>query len=383
LPVTSFSILNSQFSIAIDGRLMVYRKAGIAQYTRRLVQALSSWSGSIHDSRFTFHVLLDRRDTDTAWLPSNVRVLRTVTPAHHRYERFTLPLELISLDSPFSILHSPDFITCRGRFKKVITIHDLYFMEHPEVMSADGARYYSRARWSAQTADRIIAVSNFTRDEILRLMPEISTHKIAVVHEAPDELKTPNAEWRKVLSRFSILDSQFALFVGTFEPRKNLVTLLRALARLPNDVHLVVVGESGWGEAEPGRIVQTLGVGERVHLAGRVSDDDLDALYRGARLLAMPSLSEGFGLPVLEAMARGAPVVCSDAGALPEIAGDAALYHEPLDDAALAQAMTVLWTNGALRDEYSRRGRQRTHRFSWQRAAQATLAVYRTVMGHS
>lgn len=386
--MTLFSIPGgSQFSILIDCRLMYFRKAGVSYYTRRLVRAMADTGNSSAPMPLcSLAVLLDRRDNDTEWIPANVKIIRAVTPAHHRYEQITLPTELGFLNSQrFSILHSPDFITCRGRFRKVITIHDLYFMDHPQVMSADGARYYSRLRWSAETADRIIAVSHFTRADILRMMPEVDPSKIVVVHEAADQSKVENEELRiekiALHSSFSILHSPFILFVGTLEPRKNLSTLLRALARLPDDVRLIVVGAVGWRDEEPGHVARELGVSDRVTLAGRVSDQELDALYHNARLLAMPSLSEGFGLPVLEAMSRGTPVVCSNAGSLPEIAADAALMHSPTDDAELARHIQALWTDDALHAEYSRRGLVRARQFSWGRAATETLDVYRSVSG--
>lgn len=353
--------MTSDLRVAVDCRLMFYRRAGIAHYTRRLIQALAALdASSMHLS-----ALLDRRDADVAWVPSNVALVRTLTPAHHKLEATTLPIELARLQ--IDVLHSPDFITCAGRFRKVITIHDLYFMEHPEAMGADGARYYGRVGWSAAQADRIIAVSDFTRRDIARLLPP-AADRTTVIHEAPDD----------ALSAESRSDnSAFILFVGTLEPRKNVSALLRALARLPEDLSLVVAGADGWGEAEPGRLAAELGVRERVSLAGRVSDAELDALYRGARAFAMPSLSEGFGLPVLEAMARGTPVVCADAGALPEVAGDAALLHAPSDDAALAAHVLALWRDDALRAEYSRRGLARAAQFSWRAAAEQTARVYR------
>jgi len=356
---------------------MYYRKAGVSYYTRRLVGALAA----LRNANFRLRILLDRRDGDLGWVPGNVGIVRAITPAHHRYEHLALPVELLSLGvlrSPRSVLHSPDFITCHGRFRKVITIHDLYFMEHPEVMSADGKRYYDRIRWSASTADRIITVSHFTRGDILRLMPEIAPEKVVVVHEAADQKQTGESErGRGVLSRLPIVNRRFILFVGTLEPRKNLSTLLRALARLPDDVCLVVVGALGWRDEAPGDVARELGVADRVAFAGWVSDDDLDVLYRQARLLVMPSLSEGFGLPVLEAMSRGTPVVCSGAGSLPEIVADAALLHAPMDDAELAQHIQALWTDDLLHAEYARRGLARAEQFSWARAARETLEVYR------
>jgi glycosyltransferase involved in cell wall biosynthesis len=352
---------------------MYYRRAGISNYTRRLVQAMAA----IGDQRLAIGVLVDRRDTDTAWVPASCKIMRTITPAHHKYEHITLPLELAipNPQSPITVLHFPDFIACRGRFKKVITIHDLYFMEHPEAMSADGAQYYGRIRQSAKRADRIIAVSHFTRSEILRLMPEIPSSKITVIHEAADPSQISNLK--------SPISGPFALFVGTFEPRKNLSTLLQALAHTPGDFRLVIAGESGWvANSEPMRIAQELGVSDKVHLAGRVSDEELDGLYRQARFVLVPSLAEGFGLTALEAMSRGTPVICSTGGSLPEVVGDAALLHEPTDGAQLASHINTLWGDDVLRREYAQRALQRASQFSWAKAASETLGIY-TATGSS
>ncbi len=344
---------------------MYYRKAGITNYTRRLVQAMSQCASEFDVS---LSVILDRRDEDTYWMPNGIHVLRTFTPAHHQLEHLALPSELARFS--FNVLHSPDFITCQGRFRKVITIHDLYFMEHPEVMSEDGKRYYSRVQKSAQMADYIITPSHFTRDNVLRLLHHVSPERVMVVYEAADN-ETDTSSTVVLLER-----EPFILFVGTLEPRKNLVTLLRALKRLPEEIRLMVVGANGWAGTAPGQLADELGVSSRVRFAGQVCNAELDALYRSARLLAMPSLCEGFGLPVLEAMSRGTPVVCSDSGSLPEIASDAALMHPPMDDALLARHILALWNSDALRDEYARRGRERAQQFSWAQAARETLQVY-------
>ncbi len=358
----------SPLRVAIDCRLMQHRIAGIANYTRRLIQALARQNAA----GLEISALLDRRDSDTQWLPPQVGVLRAVTPAHHPYERVALAAELavLSRTAGFDVLHSPDFITCDGPFKKVVTIHDLYFAEHSEVLDEDGARYYGRTRWSAQRADRIIAVSAFTERDIVRLLG-VPQRKITVVHEAHD-----NPELR----RAGVLrppEQPYVLFVGTFEPRKNVATLMQALAQTPPEVRLIVVGESGWVESEPSVIARALGVHKRVHFAGRVGDDELDMLYRNARMLVLPSLSEGFGLTVLEAMCRGIPVICSDSGSLPEIAGGVALLHNPRDAQQLAKSITRLWNDPAERTTLGERGMRRAAQFSWDLAAQQTLMVYR------
>ncbi len=351
--------------VVIDCRLMRFRKAGIAQYARRLTRAVCA----LNQPDLQLGVLLDRRDIDRDWIPASARVIEAVTPAHNRFEALALPIELAA--RCIDVLHFPDFIACAGRFKKVITIHDLYFMDHPEALGPDGSRYYAQIGASAARADRIIAVSEFTAGDIARLLPG-AVAKTSVIHEAPDaaveSAPPPSAR-------------SYALFVGTFEPRKNLSVLLRALGRTHPDIALTIVGETGWGGHNPETEAQQLSLGERVRFAGRVSDAELDRLLRGARLLVVPSLSEGFGLPVLEAMARGTPVVCSDSGALPEIAGGAALLHDPADEAQLAQHIETLWFDDAAHWAWSARGLTRARMFSWERAAQETALVYRQAAG--
>ena len=354
---------------------MYYRRAGIAQYTRRLVQALAQ---GMPAQPVELSVLLDRRDADTTWVPAGVKVRRVRTPAHHRMEQTTLPLELAL--ARIDVLHSTDFIAPRGRYRKVITIHDLYFMEHPEVMSPAGARYYGQVALSAQRADHVIAVSEYTRREITRLLPGVPAQKMGVIYEGAEDpqpisnLQSPSSNLENLRSK--IQNARYALFVGTFEPRKNLPTLLRALKELPAEVKLVIVGERGWGNQKLARLVNELGVTDRVIFAGRLTDSELDAAYRAARLLVFPSLSEGFGLPVLESMARGTPVVCSNAGALPEVAGDAALLHDPQDADALARMMRMMWSIDPVNADYAQRGKARAAQFTWARAAQQTWEVY-------
>ncbi|MEO6063705.1 MAG: glycosyltransferase family 1 protein [Thermoflexales bacterium] len=357
-------------TVAIDCRLMQYRRAGISQYTRGLAIALAG----LPKRDFNLALLLDRRDRDTGWVPGDVTTHRVVTPAHHRLETWMWPLELAARFPRLALLHSPDFIAPAGCFRKVITLHDLYFAEHPEVMSADGARYYGRTPGSVARADRIIAVSAHTAADIGRLIGPAAAAKTVVVHEAGA------IPVRAARSEDAI--QPYVLFVGTFEPRKNLDTLLRALARPEAaGVNLVVVGEPGWGTGGPARLAKQLGVAGRVRFAGRVDDAELDTLYASARGFAMPSLSEGFGLPVIEAMTRGVPVICAAAGALPEIAGDAALMHAPIDEVALAAHAGAVWADPGLRADYARRGLAQAARFTWARAARETAAVYRAALG--
>lgn len=345
---------------------MQYRKAGISQYTRRLIQALAQHCGP----DLAIHALLDRRDRDRSWLPRAVIAQNLLTPAHHRFEAAVLPLELLLRIRSFDLIHFPDFVAFRGRFKKVVTIHDLYFMRYPEVMSADGARYYGRTAAAVARADAVITVSAFTRSELDVLLPAAAA-KTSTILEAADQ--PPDA----TLS--AAPEKRYVLFVGTFEPRKNLATLLQALVQTAADVRLTIVGEAGWSELGPAAIAQSLGVSERITFAGRVDDATLDRLLRGARALVLPSLSEGFGLPVLEAMSRGTPVICANSGALPEVAGEAALLHTPDDHATLAAHINMLWSDDTRYAELRALGLAQASRFSWTRAAEETLMVYRRI----
>lgn len=355
--------------VAVDGRLMRHRRAGISQYTRGLVAGLAA----LPERGFDIWIFLDRRDRDRAWVPDGVRVCDALTPAHHRLEAIAWPFELAVRFPSLAVVHATDFIAPQGRFRKVITIHDLYFMADPGVMGADGRRYYAGTPASAARADRIIAVSGFTASEIDHHLGAAAAAKTVVVAEAgaiPVRAdRNPNES------------EPYVLFVGTFEPRKNLATLLHALARPEAaGARLLIVGEPGWGDTEPARLAQALGVQDRVHFAGRVDDGALDVLYARARALVSPSLSEGFGLPVLEAMSRGVPVVAAAAGALPELVDGAALLHDPLDVAGLARLIGAVWNDAALRDDLARRGLSRAANYSWARAARETLAVYAAAM---
>jgi alpha-1,3-rhamnosyl/mannosyltransferase len=216
-------------------------------------------------------------------------------------------------------------------------------------------------------------------------LPGVPEQKVSTIYEGAEDPQRPasdlqspiaTVQWPTENLKAKIQNTRYALFVGTFEPRKNLPTLLRALKELPVDVKLVIVGERGWGNQKLTKLVDELGVKDRVIFAGRLTDSELDAAYRAARLLVFPSLSEGFGLPVLEAMARGTPVVCSNAGALPEVAGDAALLHDPLDASALARMMRMMWSIDPVNADYARRGKARAPQFTWAKAARQTWEVY-------
>lgn len=269
----------------------------------------------------------------------------------------------------------------------VVTIHDLGYHYFPQAHTL-GQRLYLRAstRWSTAVAARVLAVSAATALD-LQHHCGVSPRKIRVVHEAPPTQAPPHtqAQGRGGLDGAAALSSHFGLtqpyglYIGTIQPRKNLVRLLRAYARLKEEHgiewHLVLAGKLGWLSHSIYQTADELGLDGCVHFLGYVDDAWKSVLLEHALMFCYPSLFEGFGLPVLEAQQRGIPVMTSNNSALPEIAGDAALLVDPLDEAALAQAMLRLSRDDSLREQLIAAGYENLKRFSWEKAAAETLAV--------
>lgn len=271
------------------------------------------------------------------------------------------------------VLHSlANTAPALGRARRVVNIHDLIHRRFPETHAGVlGRGLDALVRLAAARADRIITLSQASRDDIVRFL-RVDPARIDVVPPGPGAdpvaAPTPEAELRE---RLGLGQRPIVLSVSAKRPHKNLERLIDALALLEPRPVLVLPGYPTAHEAE----LRARG-GEDVRLPGWVSAEDLEGLYAAATCLAFPSLAEGFGLPVLEAMRRGLPVACSNATALPEAAGDAALLFDPLSVEEIAEALGRLLADEALRGELARRGRERAELFSWRRAAEGTLRSY-------
>lgn len=263
----------------------------------------------------------------------------------------------------------------------VVTIHDLGYHVFPEAHTPFQRFYLPwSTRWSAKRARQIIAVSQATAADLQRYY-NTPPEKITVIHEATS---WPQMTWTDQLVRARYpLPNQYALYVGTLQPRKNLARLIHAYHRLnqrqPLSWDLVLAGAGGWASAALAQVVTDLHLSDRVHFLGYVPDEALSALYYGAQFFCFPSLFEGFGLPVLEAQLHGVPVMTANNSALPEIAGDAALLVDPTDVDAIAAAMLQLSQDEPLRQRLIAAGYENVKRFSWEKAAQETLAVLEKV----
>jgi alpha-1,3-rhamnosyl/mannosyltransferase len=250
--------------------------------------------------------------------------------------------------------------------RRVVTVHDLTFKRFPDLLQKETLESLERHMTrELAVADAVICVSESTRDDLLEFY-EVDERRVHAIHSGVERVASSE---RQAGGR------RYILFVSTIEPRKNLEVLLDAFARLPYEGELIVVGKIGW---KSDAIKRRLRAPRVVHL-DYLDPADLAAVYAGAELFVFPSIYEGFGFPLLEAMAHGVPSIAARSSSLPEIGGDAALYFEPHDARALAALMQRALTDRALRDDLAARGRLRAAEFRWDRAAEQTLGLLRAV----
>jgi glycosyltransferase involved in cell wall biosynthesis len=269
--------------------------------------------------------------------------------------------------------------------RSVVTVHDLGYLFYPEAHRLLDRLYLDLStRYNARAASHLIADSSATKRDLIERYG-IKPDKITVVYPGYDEATfqpvKDEAAIEAVKARYGIA-GDYILFVGTLQPRKNLARLIEAFAdcRLPiADCRLVIAGKKGWLYEEIFQQVEELGLEGSVVFTDYVPEGDLPALLSGARLFVFPSLYEGFGLPVLEAMACGTPVVCSSASSLPEVVGDAAVLVDPMDVKGLAMAIERVLGDEELRAKLIEHGFEQAKKFSWERCARETLDVLESV----
>jgi glycosyltransferase involved in cell wall biosynthesis len=375
---------------ALDGLPLQVRSAGIATYTGALVRAMAGLRpqtsfallGLSDLARVALRAVPPERPEPP--LPDNVRWCKTAL--YPLITGYPLPLpRLLPLGAAtgaVDLFHATNYVLPRAPgVPLVVTVHDLTLLRYPELGTPALRRIVARTAQSVREARRVIADSEATRRDVVELLgvEERKVRAVPLGCDAAFAPGDPDAAGREVARRFGV-ERPFVLHVGTIEPRKNLERLLsafgRARAREGLAHVLVLAGAPGWGSAPVERRVAEEGLQDAVRFTGPVSRDGLLALYRAADLFVYPSLYEGFGLPLLEAMACATPVVTSDAASLPEVAGDAALLVDPRDEEALTAAILRGLADEALRARLRDAGPQRARRFSWQRCAAETLRVY-------
>ena len=279
----------------------------------------------------------------------------------------------------FDLVHGPNYVvppTDSGA--RLVTVHDLTAWRFPELVDHHSRRYPEYLQRAVDEGAHIHAVSHFVGQE---LQDELGIHpdRIHVVRNGFEAMPAGDRARGR-----SLVGSPYVLAIGTIEPRKDYVTLVRAMAAIwpiIPDVKLVIVGTDGWGRGDLDDVVAELGVQDRVRCLGYVSDPVKADLLAGAELLAFPSIYEGFGLPILEAMEAGVPVVSTHAGAIPEVAGRAAVLVEPRDPSALAGALLSVLEDEALRRQLAEAGKRQVGGHSWDRTVEELMDVYRLLVG--
>ena len=363
--------------IAIDARMLEH--SGIGTYLRNLLARLAAT-----ENEYVFEVICRRREVLGGLPSARFRFVPAQSPIYSLREQW----EIARLARHAQLLHSPHYnapLLLRG--KLVVTIHDLIHLTDPSFRRTFAAQFYARPMFHlvARRADYIIANSEFTKQQIVERLA-VSPSKVSVAYLGVSERFRPRDHNEAFLRAASLMgvSRPYILFVGNLKPHKNLKTLLRAFAQTcahsDFDLQLAILGDDRkW---KPGLVSEStsLGLAERVIFGSHVPYDDLPWVYAAAEILVMPSLIEGFGLPVLEAMACGTPVVCSRAASLPEVAGDAAEYFEPTSVDDLAMAIERVLRSSQFQVTLRSKGLERARLFSWEEFANRHCEVYREAL---
>lgn len=374
--------------IAFNARILQSPRTGIGQYLCELVTALHSfddlsvtlfdgkqWSDTLPPPAQLGHKA--RIDRIKRLIPFAYPLRRTLDQYH-----FNRGVRQQSLD----LYHDPSLWPLHFHGPTVMTVHDLTHLEYPETQPRDRLREINKQLpASLDSVAHILVDSHFIAHELVRHF-SIPPHRISVAPLGYATRFHPRAETQLIqtLHPLGIAPDQYVLCVGTLEPRKNLTLALRAHAMLPHDLRLrfplLIVGMSGWQMHQFNQELEHALNDGHVRLLGYQSDEQVAVLTAGARLMLFPSRYEGFGLPVLESMASGTPVMLAAQAAMPEVAGDAGIYVAQDDVDAWSTRLQELLTDDAKRNFFRQRGLQRAHLFSWQRCATLTANVYRQVL---
>lgn len=374
---------NIPMRIGIDFTSAARERAGIGRYARELVRALA------RIDRTNQYVLFVPRDAHPDLLefdwPANWKIARA--PVTERvlaalWHRFRVPVPVEIWTGRVDVFYSPDFLLPPTRAPRtLVTVHDLSYLRVPECFPEVLKRYLNAAVPRAiRRADLVLADAASTRHDLEEVY-RVPADQVKVLYSGVDGRfcpQIPASEQARVREKFS-LHEPYLLSVGTVQPRKNYARLIQAFANLQSptsNLHLVLAGGAGWMYEDVYQAVDRLGLKDRVKVTGFVEDADLPPLYAMAALFVYPSLYEGFGLPVAEAMACGTPVVCSNASSLPEVGGDAVLYFDPRDVDGMAEAMRRALADESLRADLRTRGFAQVKQFSWERAASELLGYW-------
>lgn len=343
------------------------QRTGTENYSNRIVHGLVS-----SDVDWQWRLYLNA-STPPSDIPSSNVQFRTI-PARRLWTHVRLSREMLT-NRP-DVLFVPSHVIPLVHAPSVVTIHDLGYLLFPDAHPARQRRMLDiTTRWSARVARHIIVPSARTRDDLIRHYGT-DPDKITVVHHGVDPRfrRVSRSDCERVIETYG-LDRPYVLAVGTIQPRKNLPALANAMAGIGADHDLVIAGKRGWMASQVLESLAASGLEDRLRLLDYVPDNDLPALYANADLLVQPSHFEGFGLPVIEAMAAGTPVVSASGSSLTEVAGDGAWFFDPDDPQSLADTLSTILGSESTRRELSHRGLEWSKQFTWEHAVRKTRII--------
>jgi glycosyltransferase involved in cell wall biosynthesis len=371
-------------AIGIDYTPAYEQGAGIGRSVRGLVSALATIDNTT-DYRL-FVAGASRTKLPSMLAPNFTYYPSQISPKWWAriWHRAQVPYHVENMLGKIALYHATDFVLppIHRKTKSLVTIHDLSFVRVPETASPSLKKYLDVVvPRSIERATHIHAVSEATRQDIITLY-NTPPSKISVIFNAVESRFKPTEMPKDLLAKYQIPDVPYIVTVGTVQPRKNYSRLVKALVELRknHDVHLVVAGGRGWLEDEFYATIRDTHMTDYVHVTGFVADEDLPALYSGAICMAFPSLYEGFGIPVLEAMGCGVPVVSSNTSSLPEVAEDAALLVDPYSTDEIHNALERVITDQSLRKTLIECGLIQAKKFTWENSAMQLQALYEQLL---
>lgn len=370
-------------NIGIDANeANVLSRVGISEYAYQILIKLYAFR-EVNDNDYNYTIYLksdplEHLPNKTSWW--NYKVVKP----SKLWTQIGLPIHLITTS------RKPDvFLTLTHygpRFSKIptiVSVMDLSYLHYPQTFKKNDL--YQLTKWteySVKKAKKVITISNSSKNDIIKYY-KVRPEKVKVVHLGLKNLSM-NAPSEKDLKEFGV-NQKFILFVGTLQPRKNISRLIEAFSRLPKEIssdhQLVIIGKKGWLYEDILSAPEKYNVKDKVVFLDYISDEDLPNFYRKAEVFVLPSLYEGFGLPVLEAMRYGCPVITSSVSSLPEAGGDAAQYFKPEDVDDIKKSIEKVLTDRSLREKMIERGREHYKKFTWEKAAKEVLSAIEEVAG--
>lgn len=359
--------------IGIDGNeANVEKKVGIGEYAFELLKQFEQFG--IKNSEFRIYLKNKPRDD----MPKERSGWRYMVIGPKKFwTQFALPLNLFFCKGRPDIFFTPTHYAPRfSLVPTAVSVMDLSYVHFPHLFKRSDL--YQLRNWTAysvRNASVIFTISQASKNDIIKIY-KVREDKVIVTYPG---IKNQKSNMNEIKKKYEI-EGDYVLFVGTLQPRKNIVRLIEAFSRLKNDIKLVVVGKKGWLYGDILEAPKKFNIENRVKFLDFVPDEDLPSFYKNAVCFVLPSLYEGFGLPVLEAMKYGCPVVTSNVSSLPEVGGDAALYVNPLDVNDIAKNIELIINNEKLRKELIEKGLMQVKKFSWEKTAKETLHALEGLM---